>query len=463
MISTTFGSTPRASVSTMRTPEFRKASSRRRCSSVAKSNSVLVKVSLRGQEGHLRAVLARLARRRPPARSPSGSPWRKRMKYSLPSRQMRRSSCSDKRVDHRRADAVQAARDLVGVLVEFSAGMELGHDDLGRRDALFLVDVDRHAAAVVAHRDRAVAVQHHLDAVAIAGQRLVDRVVDDLVDHVVQAGAVVGVADIHARPLAHGVEAAQHLDRIGAVGRRDGAVAGSSAVRSSVSSLMSCRLSGRDGQVGRDRAVASRAEPAPGRRAARTARRRCRSSRLCAPSATTSSNSAARRSASRWAATSSSSSSGAPAARQGRQARMGQHDRDQQRLLLAGRALGRRQVEIEMAHREVAAMRPDGCACRSRRRASGWPPSAARSRSSASSAAIVAEPAVDLAGQASAARGKGPTPRRAAASRRWHSVGARGGQRHAVARHGVLQRGEPVRIAAALAQQARRARAAHCS
>ena len=47
------------------------------------------------------------------------------------------------RVDHRHADAVQAAGDLVGVLVEFSAGVQLGHDDLGRRDALFLVDVGR--------------------------------------------------------------------------------------------------------------------------------------------------------------------------------------------------------------------------------------------------------------------------------------------------------------------------------
>jgi len=36
----------------------------------------------------------------------------------------------------------------------------------------------------------------------VAGQRLVDGVVDDLVDHVMQAGTVIGVADIHARPLA---------------------------------------------------------------------------------------------------------------------------------------------------------------------------------------------------------------------------------------------------------------------
>src|SRR5262249_56243734 len=50
-----------------------------------------------------------------------------------------------------------------------------------------------------------------------AGKRLVDGVVDDLVDHVVQARAVVGVADIHARPLAHGVETLEHLDRLGVV------------------------------------------------------------------------------------------------------------------------------------------------------------------------------------------------------------------------------------------------------
>src|SRR3546814_4498471 len=32
------------------------------------------------------------------------------------------------------------------------------------------------------------------------------------------ARAIIGVADIHARPLAHGVEAPEHLDGIGAIG-----------------------------------------------------------------------------------------------------------------------------------------------------------------------------------------------------------------------------------------------------
>ena len=51
----------------------------------------------------------------------------------------------------------------------------------------------------------------------VAGERLVDGVVDDLVDHVMQAGAVIGVADIHARALAHRVEALEDLDRFCAV------------------------------------------------------------------------------------------------------------------------------------------------------------------------------------------------------------------------------------------------------
>ena len=51
----------------------------------------------------------------------------------------------------------------------------------------------------------------------MSGQRFVDGVVDDFIDHVVQAGAVIGVADIHARPLAHGVEALQNPDRFRAI------------------------------------------------------------------------------------------------------------------------------------------------------------------------------------------------------------------------------------------------------
>ena len=84
-------------------------------------------------------------------------------------------------------------------------------------DTLLAMNIRRNPAPVVGDGDRTVGIERHRDARRVAGQRLVDGVIDDLIDHVMQAGAIVGIADIHAWTLAHGIEAAQHLDRIGAV------------------------------------------------------------------------------------------------------------------------------------------------------------------------------------------------------------------------------------------------------
>src|SRR5581483_344837 len=46
------------------------------------------------------------------------------------------------------------------------------------------------------------------------GQRLVDRVVHHLVDHVVKTGAVVGVPDVHPGTFTHGLEALEDLDAL---------------------------------------------------------------------------------------------------------------------------------------------------------------------------------------------------------------------------------------------------------
>ncbi len=123
------------------------------------------------------------------------------------------------RVHHRDADAVQAAGDLVGVGIELAAGVQFRHHDLGRRALVLVVllDAGRDAAAVVQHRDRVVGVDGDQDLVAEFRERLVHRVVHHLEHHVVQAGAVGGVADVHARALAHRLQALQDLDAVGVV------------------------------------------------------------------------------------------------------------------------------------------------------------------------------------------------------------------------------------------------------
>jgi hypothetical protein len=95
--------------------------------------------------------------------------------------------------------------------------MQLGHDHLGGGNALLRVQAGRDAAAVVVHGAGGVGIERDRHLVGESGQRLVDGVIDDLVHHVVQAGAVVGVADVHAGPLADGIEPLQNLDFFGAV------------------------------------------------------------------------------------------------------------------------------------------------------------------------------------------------------------------------------------------------------
>ena len=122
-----------------------------------------------------------------------------------------------KRVDDRNADAVEAARDLVApALAELAARVKDGEDHLGRGALLLGMLVDRDATAVVDHGDRLVGVDRDLDVVAVAGQRLVDGVVDDLVDDVMEAAGA-GRADVHARALAHRIETTEDRDLAGGV------------------------------------------------------------------------------------------------------------------------------------------------------------------------------------------------------------------------------------------------------
>src|SRR5262249_59681791 len=102
------------------------------------------------------------------------------------------------RVDDAGADAVQAAGDLVGVVVELAAGVQRGEDHLQRALAGLGVGVDGDAPAVVGHGDGlAVRLQGHDDPRGVAVHHLVDRVVDDLPEQVVQP-RFVDAPDVHA-------------------------------------------------------------------------------------------------------------------------------------------------------------------------------------------------------------------------------------------------------------------------
>ncbi len=113
---------------------------------------------------------------------------------------------------------MQAAGNLVGILVELATGMQDAHDDFGGRALrLMLVvkfDADRNTATVIRHRNRIVGMDGDDYFITMTRQRLVDGIVDHLEYHVMQTSAIGSITDIHARPLPDCLQPFELLDGV---------------------------------------------------------------------------------------------------------------------------------------------------------------------------------------------------------------------------------------------------------
>ena len=92
---------------------------------------------------------------------------------------------------------MQPTGDGVAAAPELAAGVQHRQHQLDGGLALGGVHVHGDAAGVVDDLHGTVGPQRHLDRVAVAGHGLVHGVVDDLLDHVVQA-PLTGGSDVHA-------------------------------------------------------------------------------------------------------------------------------------------------------------------------------------------------------------------------------------------------------------------------
>ena len=106
---------------------------------------------------------------------------------------------------------MQAARDLVGRVIELTAGVQDRHNDLERRNLFDGMLVDGDASPVVDDRDGVVGVDRHLNLGAETGHGLVNGVVNDLPHQVMQAAGA-RRADVHARALTNGLETFENLN-----------------------------------------------------------------------------------------------------------------------------------------------------------------------------------------------------------------------------------------------------------
>jgi hypothetical protein len=119
-------------------------------------------------------------------------------------------------VDHRHADTVEATGHRVGLAVELPAGMQGRERHLDGGTLLGRMEVDGDAAAVVADLQATVVEDADRDALGMAREVLVDRVVDDLPHEVVQPAAV-GRSDVHRRTLPDALEPLEDADVLRAV------------------------------------------------------------------------------------------------------------------------------------------------------------------------------------------------------------------------------------------------------
>ena len=124
------------------------------------------------------------------------------------------------RVYDRRADAVQTAGDLVARAVKLAACVQHSQNDLERRNAHLRMDAAGNASAVIRDTDDVALFDRDLDVRAVARERFVDRVVDDLVHQMMQT-ARRGRTDVHTRALADGFQTLEDLDLVLVVGLCD--------------------------------------------------------------------------------------------------------------------------------------------------------------------------------------------------------------------------------------------------
>ena len=110
--------------------------------------------------------------------------------------------------------AMQTAGNFVTGAAEFAARVEHGENDLGRAHALHLrigMFIDRNASAVVDDFATPIGQQRDFNTRGMSGHCFIDRVVDDLIDQMMQARWT-GRTDIHAGSFAHRLETLEDRD-----------------------------------------------------------------------------------------------------------------------------------------------------------------------------------------------------------------------------------------------------------
>ena len=119
------------------------------------------------------------------------------------------------RVHHGDTHAVQTAGNGIAATAELAAGVQLGHHGFHAGDTFARHDIDGDATAIVHDANAVIRQNRDFDMAGVTCQRLIHRIIDDLIHQMVQAARTSG-SDIHAWADTHGLKTFKNL-KIGGV------------------------------------------------------------------------------------------------------------------------------------------------------------------------------------------------------------------------------------------------------
>jgi hypothetical protein len=111
-------------------------------------------------------------------------------------------------------NTVQAPRNFVRIFIEFTPGVENGHDYFQSRSFFFGMHIRWDTPAVVLNTNSVTLQNLNENLVAMTGQGFVNGIIHHLVDQVMQA-LDPDIPDVHGRPLAYGLKPFEDLDVFG--------------------------------------------------------------------------------------------------------------------------------------------------------------------------------------------------------------------------------------------------------
>ena len=101
---------------------------------------------------------------------------------------------------------MQATRNFIGVVIEFSTGMQNSHDNFCRGSSLFLMDIDRNATTIIGNRNGFIDMDNDFNFRTKSRQGLIDGIVHDFEYHMMQTGPIISVSYIHPWAFSNGIE-----------------------------------------------------------------------------------------------------------------------------------------------------------------------------------------------------------------------------------------------------------------